>query len=340
MAPAPRLPLALTIGEPAGIGPDITLAAWRRRAEGVPPFYCIGDADLIRGRVEMLGWDVPLADAEPEEAVALFDDALPVVALSGRLKASPGSPDIADVPLIIEAIDRAVDDAASGRAAGVVTNPISKAALTRGGFAYPGHTEYLGYLSQKRFGRSVRPVMMIAGPELRTVPVTIHVPLADVPKLLTTYLIVETGAIVADELISRFGIARPRLAIAGLNPHAGESGTIGSEDEAIVAPAVAALAKTDIADVTGPHPADTLFHKAARQRYDAVLCMYHDQALIPAKTLAFESAVNVTLGQRFIRTSPDHGTAFDLVGTGKADPSSLIAALRLAAEMAAAGSDR
>ena len=179
--------------------------------------------------------------------------------------------------------------------------------------------------------------MMIAGPELRTVPVTIHVPLADVPRLLTTELIVETGAIVANDLISRFGIARPRLAIAGLNPHAGESGTIGSEDEAIVAPAVAALAMTNIADVTGPHPADTLFHKAARQRYDAVLCMYHDQALIPAKTLAFESAVNVTLGLRFIRTSPDHGTAFDLVGTGRADPSSLIAALRLAAEMAAAG---
>jgi 4-hydroxythreonine-4-phosphate dehydrogenase len=339
MAPSPRLPLALTIGEPAGIGPDITLAAWRRRAEGGPPFYCIGDAELIRSRAERLGWDVPIALAEPGDAAARFDHALPVIALSGRLNASPGAPDMADVPLIIEAIDRAVDDVAAGRAAGVVTNPISKAALTRGGFTYPGHTEYLGHLSQERFGRSLRPVMMIAGPELRTIPVTIHVPLADVANLLTTELIVETGAIVAKDLINRFGIARPRLAIAGLNPHAGEDGTIGEEDKTIVAPAVVALAAMDIADVTGPHPADTLFHQAARQRYDAALCMYHDQALIPAKTLAFDSAVNVTLGLPFIRTSPDHGTAFDLAGTGKADPSSLIAALRLAAEMAAAGQD-
>jgi 4-hydroxythreonine-4-phosphate dehydrogenase len=243
------------------------------------------------------------------------------------------------VPLIIEAVDRAVDDVRQGKAAAVVTNPVNKLALRRGGFAYPGHTEYLGHLAERWTGQPAHPVMMIAGPNLRTVPVTIHVPLADVPRILNEDMIVETGRIVAADLESRFGVARPRIAVAGLNPHAGEHGTIGAEDDAVVRPAVERMRSLGI-NATGPLPADTMFHATARATYDAALCMYHDQALIPAKTLAFDEAVNVTLGLPFVRTSPDHGTAFDIAGSGRANPSSLIAALRLAAAMARAETSR
>jgi 4-hydroxythreonine-4-phosphate dehydrogenase len=221
-----------------------------------------------------------------------------------------------------------------GRAAALVTNPVAKSVLYRAGFAEPGHTEFLGRLAQEATGRPVTPVMMLWAPELAVVPVTIHIPLREVFAVLTTALIVKTARIVARDLTGRFGIARPRLALAGLNPHAGEDGTLGKEDETIVAPAVAQL-KAEGIDARGPLPADTLFHERARKTYDVALCMYHDQALIPIKTLAFDHGVNVTLGLPFVRTSPDHGTAFDIAGTGKADPSSLAAALKLAARLAA-----
>jgi 4-hydroxythreonine-4-phosphate dehydrogenase len=215
----------------------------------------------------------------------------------------------------------------------VVTNPVAKNVLYRSGFPEPGHTEFLGKLAAEITGVASRPVMMLWAPELAVVPVTIHLPLVDVPQQLDLDLIVETGRIVARDLTARFRIAHPRLAVAGLNPHAGENGALGAEDHAIVAPAIARLRAEGI-DARGPLPADTMFHAAARAGYDAALCMYHDQALIPIKTLAFDHAVNVTLGLPFVRTSPDHGTAFDIAGTGRADPSSLIAAIKLAARLA------
>jgi 4-hydroxythreonine-4-phosphate dehydrogenase len=235
---------------------------------------------------------------------------------------------------VIEAIARAVGDVRSGAAAAIVTNPINKKALYEAGFQHPGHTEFLGTLSAAWNGTPAKPVMMLAGPDLKAVPVTIHIPLHDVAGALSERLIVETGRILATDLRRRFGIAAPRLGVAGLNTHAGEGGTIGNEEETIIRPAIAALVTEGIAAI-GPLPADAMFHPAARARYDAALCMYHDQALIPAKTLAFAETVNVTLGLAFVRTSPDHGTALDIAGTGRADPSSLAAALRLAASLAA-----
>jgi 4-hydroxythreonine-4-phosphate dehydrogenase len=223
----------------------------------------------------------------------------------------------------------------AGAAAAVVTNPIAKNVLYDWGFAEPGHTEFLAKLVAEATGKWWRPVMMLWSPQLAVVPVTIHLPLKEVVARLSTTLIVETGRIVAHDLAARFGIARPRLVIAGLNPHAGEAGALGDEDTSVVAPAVARLVADGI-DARGPLPADSLFHAAARASYDAALCMYHDQALIPIKTLAFDHAVNVTLGLPFVRTSPDHGTAFDIAGTGRADASSLVAALRLAARLAEA----
>ncbi len=327
-------PLALTCGDPAGIGPDITIDAWlARETRAVPAFYLLGDARMLAARARRLGRDVLLAETTPEGARHVFAEALPVVPLGARLTDHPGRPDRADVPAIVESIDRAVDNVFAGRASGVVTCPIAKKPMYDGGFGSPGHTEYLAELVERHTGVASLPVMMLAGPELRTIPVTIHVPLADVPSLLTTELIVETGRIVAADLSARFGIERPRLALAGLNPHAGEDGAMGREDAEIVRPAVEALRDMGI-DARGPLPADTMFHRRARAGYDAALCMYHDQALIPAKTLAFDEAVNVTLGLPFIRTSPDHGTAFDIAGKGIALPDSLIAALRLAADMA------
>jgi 4-hydroxythreonine-4-phosphate dehydrogenase len=246
--------------------------------------------------------------------------------------ARPGHPDASSAPAAIAAIRRAVDDVMAGRAAAVVTNPIAKNVLYRSGFAEPGHTEFLAKLAEERTGKAVHPVMMLWAPELAVVPVTIHLPLREVTSVLTTELVIETGRIVARDMRQRFQIARPRLVVAGLNPHAGEQGALGSEDDAIVAPAVTALRAEGI-DARGPLPADTMFHEAARRTYDAALCMYHDQALIPVKTLAFDHAVNVTLGLPFVRTSPDHGTAFDIAGTGRADPSSLVAAIKLAARL-------
>jgi 4-hydroxythreonine-4-phosphate dehydrogenase len=319
------------MGEPAGIGGEIALAAWRRRDPHVPPFYMIDDAARLAALAQRLGWDIPVrAIGAPTEALAVFPSALPVLPLSTAPRARPRQADPADARLVIEAIDRAVADARDGRAAAVVTNPINKDALYRAGFSHPGHTEYLAELA----GLKAPAVMMLACPELRVVPVTIHHALRDAIGLVTTAAIVHAGTVVDAALKRDFGIAAPRLAIAGLNPHAGESGGLGHEDIDIVAPAVARLRDAGI-DTHGPLAADTMFHPAARATYDAALCMYHDQALIPIKTIDFDGGVNVTLGLPFIRTSPDHGTAFDIAGQGLARPDSLIAALRLAGEMAA-----
>jgi 4-hydroxythreonine-4-phosphate dehydrogenase len=329
------LPLALTIGEPAGIGADLALLLWRRRAElDLPAFYLIGETDFLKRRAHALGIDVPMAEVAPAQAAAAFTRALPVVPLGLPVTAAPGKPDATSAPAAIASIRRAVDDVMAGEASAVVTNPIAKSVLTRAGFADPGHTEFLGRLAQQATGKPVTPVMLLWSPELAVVPVTIHMPLRQVFSVLSTALIVETGRIVARDLKARFKIARPRLAVAGLNPHAGEDGTLGGEETEIIAPAVAQLQAEGI-DAVGPLPADTMFHAAARARYDVALCMYHDQALIPIKTIAFDHGVNVTLGLPFVRTSPDHGTAFDLAGTGKANPSSLAAALKLAARLAA-----
>ncbi len=328
-----RLPLALTLGEPAGIGADLTLAVWRRRVElDVPAFYLVGDVDYLSDRARVLGLDLPLVAVTPEQANAAFERALPVVPLGLPVTAAPGKPDASSAPAAIASIRRAVADVMAGHAAAVVTNPIAKNVLYRSGFAEPGHTEFLATLVAEATGKMVRPVMMLWSPELAVVPVTIHLPLREAVSHLTGELVWETGRIVARDLTARFGIARPRLAVAGLNPHAGEDGAMGEEDRTIVAPAVARLRAEGI-DAIGPLPADTLFHERARATYDVALCMYHDQALIPIKTLAFERAVNVTLGLPFVRTSPDHGTAFDIAGSGRADPSSLVAALALAARI-------
>ena len=326
-------PLALTLGEPAGIGPDITFAAWRRRAElGLAPFYLLADPAFVARRAERIAPDVTIAVVEPQAAGAAFETALPVVDIGVTVSAEPGHPDRSSAPAALTAIRRAVADISTGVASAIVTNPIAKNVLYRSGFAEPGHTEYLGKLVEEATGVAVQPVMMLWSPELAVVPVTIHLALKEVVARLTTDLIVETGRIVARDLRDRFDIARPRLAIAGLNPHAGEDGALGDEDQTVVRPAVERLRSEGI-NARGPLPADSLFHEAARASYDVALAMYHDQALIPIKTLAFDHAVNVTLGLPFVRTSPDHGTAFDIAGTGRADPASLIAALQLAARL-------
>jgi 4-hydroxythreonine-4-phosphate dehydrogenase len=330
-------PLALTSGEPAGIGPDIALGAWLQRAElDLPPFYLLGDRAFFAERAKILGLNVEFADATPESACAAFASALPVVGTGETATARPGQPDASSAGAALASIRHAVDHIRTGQASAVVTNPIAKSVLYRAGFRHPGHTEFLAELAANG-GAAPQPVMMLWSPALAVVPVTIHVSLRDALADLTTELIVSTARIAVADLKARFGVAAPRLAISGLNPHAGEDGSLGTEDITVVQPAIDILRRDGI-DARGPLPADTMFHAAARQTYDCAICMYHDQALIPIKTIAFEDAVNVTLGLPFIRTSPDHGTAFDIAGTGKANPSSLVAALRLAARMAAAKS--
>ncbi|WP_128291465.1 4-hydroxythreonine-4-phosphate dehydrogenase PdxA [Afifella aestuarii] len=327
------LPIALTLGEAAGVALDITIAAWaRRERERLPPFIFLGSAANIAERAILLGIDCPTREVEPEEAALVFPMALPCLPGFPEAKAEPGLIAREDAALTIQSIRQAAEFVADGRCTSMVTNPIAKHALNEAGFAYPGHTEYLADLGEQLFGEKRRPVMMLAGPDLRAVPVTIHVPLCEVPRLLTTELIVETGKIAAEELKRRFAIPSPRIAVSGLNPHAGEKGVIGKEDIEVIRPAVDQLCQAGI-EAEGPLPADTMFHPAARRRYDLALCMYHDQALIPVKALAFDHAVNVTLGLPFVRTSPDHGTAMEIAGTGRARPLSLMAALHMAAEM-------
>ncbi|MGJ4889588.1 4-hydroxythreonine-4-phosphate dehydrogenase PdxA [Bradyrhizobium sp. HKCCYLRH3099] len=326
-------PLALTLGEPAGIGPDITLQAWLRRAKlGLPAFYVRGDAGFLAHRARLLDLPIPVEEVRPDQAAQLFSRALPVVSTGHPVTALPGRPDSTSAAAAIGSIREAVADVKAGHAAAVVTNPIAKAVLYRAGFAHPGHTEFLAELAADG-GVVPQPVMMLWSPTLAVVPVTIHVALREAIEQLTSPLITSTTRIVAASLRRYFGVSRPRIALSGLNPHAGEDGTLGTEEDEIIAPAIATLRNAGL-DVQGPLPADTMFHDAARKTYDCAICMYHDQALIPIKTLAFDDGVNVTLGLPFIRTSPDHGTAFGIAGKGTANPASLIAALRLAARMA------
>ena len=332
------LPLALTLGEPAGIGPDLTIQLWRRRAElRLPAFYIIADPEFIKRRAHLLGWDIDVRVVAPAQASETFAHALPITSLGIPTTAAPGEPDASSAPAAITSIRRAVADVLAGKTAAIVTNPVAKNVLYRSGFAEPGHTEFLAKLVEEATGKPIKPVMMLWSPELAVVPVTIHLPFKDVATQLTSELVMETGRIVAQDLTARFGISRPRIVVAGLNPHAGEQGMLGGEDGVIVVPAVKRLQAEGI-DAVGPLPADTLFHERARASYDVALCMYHDQALIPIKTLAFDHAVNVTLGLPFVRTSPDHGTAFDIAGKGTADPSSLAAALTLAARLSTTAS--
>ncbi|KQT15357.1 4-hydroxythreonine-4-phosphate dehydrogenase [Methylobacterium sp. Leaf399] len=332
----PHVPLALTLGDPAGIGPEIALSAWLARDDGpgLPPFFLVGDPDFVERRASELGLQVPVAEVGPELAVEVFPRALPVVALpsGARILAIAGSPDPANAGATLESITAALGFVRAGSAGALVTNPIAKYVLTQVGFAHPGHTEFLAALCVAPGETPPLPVMMLWSETLAVVPVTIHVALRRVPDLLTQDLVVRTARIVAADLRSRFGIARPRLVLAGLNPHAGEAGTIGTEDRDVLEPAVAILRAEGI-DIRGPLSADTLFHPRARAGYDVALTPTHDQALIPIKTIAFDEGVNVTLGLPFVRTSPDHGTAFDIAGRGLARPDSLMAALRLAARL-------
>lgn len=327
------LPLALTQGDPSGIGPELALKAWLKRTPSTRPFFILADPGHLGDLAKALGLNVAIAAAQPETAAEIFNDRLPVLPLSMRPLGRSGRPSMEDASTTVESIARAVSLIRAGRAAAVVTNPIAKEVLYKVGFHYPGHTEYLGAEAGRLWGEPCRAVMMLWSPELAVTPATIHIPLARVAESLSRELIVTTGRIVARDLQRRFGIAQPRLAVSGLNPHAGEGGAIGAEERDIIAPAIAELVAEGIA-ATGPHSADTLFHAKARQRYDVAITMYHDQALIPIKTIAFEHGVNVTLGLPFVRTSPDHGTAFDIAGRGVADPTSLIAALELAARLA------
>jgi 4-hydroxythreonine-4-phosphate dehydrogenase len=319
------------MGEPAGIGGEIAMKAWLGRAEGVPPFYLIDSPERLAVLAAQLGWPVPVRAIDaPREAPEIFSEALPVVSVGVRPRGRPGQPDPADAPAVVGAIEAAVADVRERRAAALVTNPIHKDSLYRAGFPHPGHTEYLAELA----GEGATSVMMLVCPELRVVPVTIHLPLRRVADALSSDRIVATGRITAAALQADFGIEKPVLAIAGLNPHAGEAGGLGREEIEIIEPAIAELRRYGI-DARGPLAADTMFHATARQSFDAALCMYHDQALIPIKTIDFDGGVNVTLGLPFVRTSPDHGTAFAIAGKGIARARSLVAALRLAAEMAA-----
>ncbi|MBD9451989.1 4-hydroxythreonine-4-phosphate dehydrogenase PdxA [Rhizobium sp. RHZ02] len=326
-------PLALSQGDPAGVGPDVTLLAWMRRRElGLPPFVFIGDPDVLASRAKLLGLTIAIRETDCTNANDVFADALPVLPIAAGIDVVAGEPHVATAKSTIAAIERAVSLTMSGEALGVVTNPIAKSVLYESGFPFPGHTEFLADLAARATGQAGMPVMMLAGPKLRTIPVTIHIPLKDVPQALTADLIIETCRIADADLRRRFGIEQPRLAIAGLNPHAGEDGAIGKEDETVIKPAIQFLRSEGI-NAIGPLPADTMFHDDARARYDVAICMYHDQALIPAKALGFDDAVNVTLGLPFVRTSPDHGTAFGIAGKGLARENSLVAALKLAGHL-------
>ncbi len=323
------LPLAVTMGEPAGVGGELTLKAWLGRRDGMRPFFALDDPARLVALARQLGLAVAIKEIHrPAEAAAVFATALPVMPIRLRAPIQPGKPDPANASATLEAIERAAKLAAGGEIAGFATNPIQKKTLQDAGFKHPGHTEFLAELAG-----GVDVAMMLACPELRVVPATIHLSLAEAVRTLDPGLIVRAGRIAASALKSLFGIASPRLAIAALNPHAGEQGAMGDEEARIIAPAVADLRREGI-EVQGPAPADTLFHAAARKGYDAAICMYHDQALIPIKTIDFAGGVNVTLGLPFVRTSPDHGTALDIAGTGRADPASLVAALAMADDMA------
>lgn len=329
----PLPPLAVSLGDPSGIGPNIILNAWSQKQKlSLPDFFVVGDIACLERRAALLKLD---CDFKTYALGDTISQNLPVLDIGLPVLADPGSPSVEDAQATITAIDKSVELVITKQASGMVTCPINKDILYQAGFEHPGHTEYLAYLAKQHTRQDTIPVMMIAGPKLRTIPVTIHIALSEVPASLTTELIVKTSRIAAHDLIQKFGIKNPRLAVSGLNPHSGENGNMGHEDMSIIKPAIEQLVKEGI-NAWGPLPADTMFHPAARTAYDVAICMYHDQALIPAKTLGFDDGVNVTLGLPFIRTSPDHGTAYDIAHTQKANPSSFIAALKMAHEMATA----
>ncbi|WP_176596522.1 MULTISPECIES: 4-hydroxythreonine-4-phosphate dehydrogenase PdxA [Sphingobium] len=322
-------PFAVSLGDPAGIGPEIVAKSWvMREARGLPPFFAVGDAASLRAV-----WSGPIETVStPEEAAAAFDSALPCLQVADAGEIIPGSPCMDGARTAFQALEVAVGLARSGSAAGIVTAPVGKEQLYGVGFTHPGQTEFIA----ERCG--VAPhnaVMMLAGPSLKVVPVTIHIPLADVPSVLTIDLIRARAITTAKGLQRNFGIGRPRLVVAGLNPHAGEGGALGREEIDIIRPAVESL-QAEGYDISGPLAADTLFHTRARETYDAALCMYHDQALIPIKTLNFDEGVNITLGLPIVRTSPDHGTAFGIAGKDSANPGAMMAAIKMAAEAARA----
>lgn len=316
-------PLAVALGDPAGIGPEIVAKAWERRiADMLPRFFAVGDCEAIRavwqGPVEAIGG--------PDEAETVFDRALPVIRVGGGHEVTPGRPDLDGARNSLDALELAVGLTRSGIASGLVTGPVCKSQLYAVGFTHAGQTEFVA----ERCGVSSDLVaMMLVGPTLKTVPVTTHIPIRDVPEALTVERIVAKGRATARGLARQFGIEQPRIAVAGLNPHAGEDGAIGREEIDTIIPALERLREEGI-DISGPHAADTMFHERARERYDAALCMYHDQALIPLKTLYFDEGVNMTLGLPIVRTSPDHGTAFGIAGKDIANPGAMIAALRIA----------
>ena len=327
MPALPSVPLAISLGDPAGIGPEVIAKCWDSRdAFGLPPFVAIGDPRSVAAI-----WDGPIEVIDdPRQADSAFDVGLPLIQLNAPHSDMPGHPSVAGAHCSLDSLEIAVGLARSGSASGVVTGPVSKEQLYGIGFQHPGQTEFVA----ERCGVSAGNVaMMLAGPTLRTVPVTTHLRLSDVPAALTSALIESRGRAALRGLQRNFGIPEPRLAISGLNPHAGEGGELGAEEIEIIEPAIAALAAEGWR-VSGPHPADTMFHEAARARYDAALCMYHDQALIPIKALHFQDAVNVTLGLPIVRTAPDHGTAFNIAGQDRADPRPMAAAIRMAAESA------
>lgn len=329
-----RAPIAVSMGDPCGVGPDIILKAWRQNqtSDLNAPYFVVGSEDALQQRAQLLELEVALARTKPGEALKAGH--LNVLDLGMPVSGKPGEANDDDARITIAAINESVRLVHQGLASALTTAPINKQVLYNVGFAFPGHTEFLGALCGQHWGGEHRPVMMLAGPSLRTIPVTIHVPICEVPIALTQELIEQTVRIANTDLKTRFGIENPRITLTGLNPHAGEQGTIGTDEVEKIEPAVQALRAEGIA-VTGPLPADSIFHEEARAQSDVVVCMYHDQALIPAKMLAFHDAVNVTLGLPIIRTSPDHGTAYDIAGTGKANPASYIQALKMAHEMAA-----
>ncbi len=325
--------LAVTMGDPAGVGPEIIVKAWQAlRAQG-PAFLVIGDFDLLKSAAT--GGGVTLRRiAAPDDALSVFANALPVLDIPLQGPVVAGRPSPAHAQAVIRWIETGAGLSLSGAVSGLVTAPIAKAPLYEAGFQFPGHTEYLGELTRPQDGRnSGGPVMMLAAPGLRTTLVTIHEPLSAVPQLLSTDRIVAVATITAEALTRDFGLSNPRLAMAALNPHAGEGGALGREELEIIGPASVELRRMGI-DCTNPAPSDSLFHPDARRTYDAAVCMYHDQALIPVKMLDFWGGVNITLGLPIVRSSPDHGVGYDIAGRGLARPDSLIAALRVAAEIA------
>ena len=325
-------PLVASLGDPAGVGPELLAEAWtRRESAGLAPFFVVGGASVLVAAARTRGLDLPVqVIADPAEALAVFPHALPVLG-DADAPYAPGLPDRAGAGLALHSLREAAAIAFSGAAAGLMTGPIAKARLAEVGFTHPGQTEFV---AEACGVDAVDAVMMLAGPSLRTVPLTVHMALADVPQRLTAAMIERKGRIVAMAMARDFGLARPRLAFAALNPHAGEEGRMGDEEARIIAPALERLRAEGI-DATGPHPADALFAARARETYDVALCMYHDQALIPLKALDFDNGVNLTLGLPIIRTSPDHGTAFGIAGKGLADPGAMLAAFRMAADCAA-----